>query len=487
MLLASSLGPVSRRSLLSGFAVPFLMQGNPPAPAAKNLRKSQMFLDDTWIEETIRLERVWETAEVFPEPVLKPTAPWEGRQVVMFGSVFRLGDDWRMYYMTYNPPAPPLFCMATSSDGLHWERPNLGLYEFGGSKANNIAWAPAPGERHDGPTVCHDPSDPKEPFKMMYYGWRNKTEAEYVAFSRDGIAWRHHPEPVLTTTGDRTNLLGTRDHRGKFVAYLRHKDMMRRYRARTVWRSESDDFLRWTEPRLILRPDLLEDPNTELYGMSGFLYSDMYLGMLERLYGNPDVIDIQLAWSHDGEAWHRPQKRQSFIGPVYPWNKGWTSCANTAPILVGNQLWFYFGGRSSAHGREHPQSYGAIGLATITLDRFSAIRADYQEGQLITKPMTWPGGDLLLNCTNTRYPAGHPYSGGGEISVEVRDSGNAPLPDFSGENRARFNFVSPRSRASDLRAVKWPQDLSLATLAGRSIRLVFRLRDARLYSFQAGG
>ena len=218
-------------------------------PTRKDLRHSQLFLDDTWIERTARLERFWETPDLFPEPVLRPDARWEGGQIVMSGSVFKFGNDWRMYYRAYNRPAPTLFCMATSSDGLHWERPQLGLVEYGGSKANNILYASAEGERNDGVTVCHDEQDSSQPFKAMYF---STSAASGLGVSMSlfssgrWIVWKHRPEPVLTNTGDRTFLLSSRDPGGKFVAFLRHKDMMKLDRARTVWRSESDDFLRWS-------------------------------------------------------------------------------------------------------------------------------------------------------------------------------------------------------------------------------------------------
>ncbi|HYM13734.1 MAG TPA: hypothetical protein VEU62_23545 [Bryobacterales bacterium] len=453
-----------------------------------DLRLSQLFLDDTWIEETYRLERLWETADIFPEPVLRPETPWENRQVVMYGSVFHTGSEWRMYYMTFNSPAPSLLCLATSHDGVHWDRPKLGLFEFQGSKANNIVMFPEPDLHHDGPTVCHDPADSAAPYKMMYYAFGpNRPRGEYVAFSKDGASWQHRPEPVLTTTGDRTNLLASRDRDGKFVVYLRHRDMMSLHRARSVWRSESGDFLRWSEPEPVLRADLLEDPNTELYGMSVFPYGDLYLGMLERWYDNPDVIEVQLAWSYDGRDWHRPARRSALIGPAYPWNRAWNTCANTPPARQGNQLWFYFGGRSRAHGREAPESYGAIGLASVYADRFAAIRADFKEGLLLTRPMTWPGGDLIVNSTNTRYPRAHPSSGGGSVQVEVRDENNQPVPGFSGDQRADHSFPSPAPGQPEPRAVRWPSGRSMRELAGRRIRLAFLLRDARLYSFRAEG
>jgi len=476
---------LSRRRLLQSAAALCA----PPLRAAAeplDLRQSQLFLDDAWIEETARLERVWAAAEIVPEPVLKPEAPWEGIQIVMFGSVFRMANEWRMYYLAYNRPQPALACMATSQDGLHWERPNLGLVEYGGNRRNNILWLPSDGESTDGPTVLHEPDDAAAPFKMLYYGYGGKrATGEYVAFSKDGIQWTRRPQPVLTSTGDKTNLMAARDHRGKYVAYLREKTMMQKYGSRSVSRSESADFLHWSEPELVLRPDLLDDPNTELYGMSVFPYAGMYIGLLERWYDHPDVIEVQLAWSRDGLGWKRPQVRRAFIGPTYPWNKGWNSCANTPPIRMGNQLWFYFGGRTSAHGRETPRSYGAIGLASTGVDQFAALRADFIEGRLVTRPMTWPGGDLILTCTNTRYPDAHPTSGGGQIAVEVRDESNAPIPEFSGERKAAHNVVSPRPWEAKEPPVRWPGGRSLDTLKGRRIRIVVRLRDARIYSFRA--
>jgi hypothetical protein len=452
--------------------------------AGKDLHASQLFLDDTWIEETYRLERVWDSAEIYPEPVLKPEKPWESHELIMFGSVFRDRNEWRMYYGCHNMPAPTLCCLAYSRDGIHWERPNLGLFEFQGSKANNIVLAPPPGEDNDGATVCHDPQDANAPYKMMFYGHGKLKGGQYVAFSKDGIVWERQPGPVLIT-GDRTNVMASRDRRGKFVAYLRHRNMMRLHRGRSVWRSESDDFKHWTEPEPVLRQDLLEDPNTELYGMAVFPYADFYMGMLERWYDNPDVIEVQPAWSYDGQAWHRPEKRTAFIAPTYSWNKAWSSCANTAPIREGNQLCFFFGARSTAHGSEFPQPFGSIGLASMTVDRFAAIRGDFKEGLLLTRPMTWPGGDLLLNSTNTRYPRAHPTSGSGKLLVEVLDEGNQPIPGFSGDKRADFSVPSPVPMDREDRPVLWANGKSLRELAGKRIRLAFYLQDSRLYSFRA--
>ena len=58
----------------------------------KDLRQPQLFLDDTWIEETYRLERSWEQAEIFPEPVLRPETAVDGYQIVIAQVVRTYGD-----------------------------------------------------------------------------------------------------------------------------------------------------------------------------------------------------------------------------------------------------------------------------------------------------------------------------------------------------------------------------------------------------------
>ena len=118
---------------------------------------------------------------------------------------------------------------------------------------------------------------------------------------------------------------------------------------------------------------------------------------------------------------------EAFIGPTYYWNQRWSSSSSAPPIPVGNQLRFYFGGRTGAHThvKQGPIQYGVVGMATITEDRFVSLSAGVQDGKLLTKPLTWPGGDLLLNASTTRHHDGYPLDGGGALFVEVLDESGA--------------------------------------------------------------
>ena len=168
--------------------------------------------------------------------------------------------------------------------------------------------------------------------------------------------------------------------------------------------SRAPDLKSSPTPKSFLRSDLLDSPDVQYHGMVGFPCGDMYLGLAERWFGAPTHFEIMLVWSHDLETWHMPPKRQAFIGPTFPWNAAWTTCSTGGPVQSGNQLRIYFGGRSGSHihVKRGPHKIGCIGLAEITVDRFVSISAGYMDGRLITKPMHWPGGDLLLNASTTR-------------------------------------------------------------------------------------
>ena len=63
------------------------------------------------------------------------------------------------------PDHPSVIAYAESSDGIHWTRPSLKLYEFNGSRDNNIVWIPpsgiwSPGDSADRPNKSRFPCAP---------------------------------------------------------------------------------------------------------------------------------------------------------------------------------------------------------------------------------------------------------------------------------------------------------------------------------------
>ena len=454
-------------------------------PRKVDLTQNQLFLDDRWIEDTQRLSRLWHRAEVYPEPVVRPDKPWEGANLLMSGTVFKVGETWRMYYLTRGTAtAPPAFCVAESDDGLHWQKPSLGLVEADGSRDNNIVFT----EAFKCPSVCYEPDDTEAPYKLFYHGPSSKVPPGlYVAVSKDGLGWERLPGPIANT-GERTNaVLGRID--GKYVVLSKAKEPDQ-YGGRCVVITMGGELRDFPEPQLIMKQDLLDGFNTEIYGIVAFPYADRYIGLLERYHGIPDLIDICLAWSDDLVSWERPPQREAFIGPEYPWNKRWSSPASSPPIRNGNQLWFYFGGQSGAHGHSKPNAapgYSAIGLATITVDRFASLSSGFRAGKLVTKPMVWPGGDLAINASTSAALDGDPRLKDGEMRVEVQNAEGRSIAGFSGDESTLFKDNMPMRGFTDSAVLRWPGDRSMDELAGSSIRLVFHMRDCHLYSFRSTG
>ena len=75
--------------------------------------------------------------------VLRGDRPWDMGWISGAGTVIEDGGRYRMWY-TGLPPVKRFeddrfrLCYAESKDGVHWEKPNLGIYEWRGSRANNI-------------------------------------------------------------------------------------------------------------------------------------------------------------------------------------------------------------------------------------------------------------------------------------------------------------------------------------------------------------
>ena len=449
-----------------------------------DLTRSQLFLDDFWIDEQHKLTRLWYPADIYPEPVLCAREPWEGTTVGV-ETVFKSGDHWKMYYTaSHAMHGRPVYCVAESEDGIIWERPSLGLVEFRGSTQNNIVpVAKCKGHRN----ICHDPEDEEAPYKMIHLG----EGAIRGAISKDGYHWTELERPLIANP-PASDVQAIWFHRvdGRYV--ITHKTIHGRS-TRAVCIAESEDFRTFSDSRLIIKADLIDPPDIEYHGMIGFAYADLYLGLAERWSNVPNGMDELLTWSRDRRTWHRPIEREPLIGAAYDWNRGSSRAASSHPHQVGNQLWFHFtGGRMSRNGihfcvKAGPPHRGVVGLATITVDRFASITAGFMEGQLVTKPMTWPGGDLLLNASTTRHVDGFPLDGGGAMRVEAWDESGQPIDGFAGESAAVFDRNAPTRGTVEPAAVTWPGERSLGELAGRRIRLNFLMRDAHLYSFRSGG
>lgn len=157
--------------------------------------------EDRWNEPVLTV--LQRTAE----PLLKADCPWEDFCIGVV-NVIRCGDLWQMWYDSYDHnygnDADGYVCYACSQDGVHWQKPDLGLIEYGGNRHNNIVISgPATGGAH-GHTVFLDCAAPEsERYKAVFSKCIGNGEWwVYGALSPDGIRWTPLPEPLLRKNSD---------------------------------------------------------------------------------------------------------------------------------------------------------------------------------------------------------------------------------------------------------------------------------------------
>src|SRR5690242_14387889 len=100
--------------------------------------RRELFVDHELIErlDSVRLEIGR------PQPggvAVAYDKPWEG-VFAFYTTVIRDGGMFRMYYrgQSSRPGYRYAICYAESPDGIHWTKPELGLVEIDGTKANNV-------------------------------------------------------------------------------------------------------------------------------------------------------------------------------------------------------------------------------------------------------------------------------------------------------------------------------------------------------------
>lgn len=117
-----------------------------------------------------------------------------------FGSVVKAEGRMHMWYLgggasvgegigSHPPFRPRGICYAVSDDGVHWEKPNLGLVEHNGTRDNNLVDLDC-ADIATG-VIIHDPDDPDPDrrFKTMFDCTRYDRRPA-VAFSGDGLRWK---------------------------------------------------------------------------------------------------------------------------------------------------------------------------------------------------------------------------------------------------------------------------------------------------------
>jgi hypothetical protein len=111
----------------------------------------------------------------------------------------------------------------------------------------------------------------------------------------------------------------------------------------------------------------------------------------------------------------------------------------------------------------------ALRRYTLRVDGFVSATAPMSGGELLTKPLTFQGGKLVLNFAT---------SAAGSLAVELQDAAGQALPGFALADCSEL-FGDTLERT-----VTWKGGADVSALAGRPVRLRFVLKDAHVYSLR---
>ena len=120
-------------------------------------------------------------------------------------------------------------------------------------------------------------------------------------------------------------------------------------------------------------------------------------------------------------------------------------------------------------GQNYVQPTAHLARYAMRLDGLGAVHASYAGGEMVTKPLTFEGTQLLLNSAT---------SAAGGIRVEIQTADGNPIPGFTLEECPVIVGDSIE------RAVTWDNGSDLSRLAGQAIRLRFVMMDADLYALR---
>lgn len=459
-------------------------------PATRPWRR--LFLDAAVVEDLAGLTRVFHSAQKHPgNPVITCDRPWEiGTAIAgpyVYGTVLWEGGRFRLWYQIIAEGQHIGY--AESTDGVAWTKPNLGIIQYRGSRANNLvvsAWEPeVTGGLCHNPSVIHCPSELEPQRRYVLYGYDPGVGAR-AAYSPDGLHWRYPDETSrkpLFTSSDVLNFF--RDTlRGRYAATWKTKNR----RGRAVGVAWSTDGARWTKPidGPVFVADDLDPDATQAYGMPVFPYQGMYIGlpwiynaryiklgdyspaaMYEAQADSPRTVDVQLAWSWDLINWTRPPDRAPFIarGGRGEFDSSMIYTAR-APVLVGDRLFFYYGGCRKPHDEPHDQA--AIGLATLRVDGFCSLRAEAVEGWCITRRERFLRPALAINAST---------QANGYVLAELLDRRKRVIPGFDRSRCQPFTGDSVRH------TVTWAAASFPERLTDRDLHIRFVMRGAHLFSY----
>ena len=472
------------------------------AAAAEAGHRRHLFLDPAILVETNGAELKVNRASR-RETVIFPDRPWEHHLISFFLTVREEQSRLRMWYVCrddWGEGSQANLAYAESNDGVHWTKPNLGLYDYKGSRDNNLVGVHSlegvvfqdpnmpPEERYIYVSTGKPANDPKGPTGLYRY------------YSPDGLRWKRDAAPLIQAGSDTQNVVWWDDRLKEYVVIMRGWTANPRRRKvirltvpslkqtielKPAQRGVGNYFQ--NEAPTILACDDRDPSRTDIYNMAAQPYAldpSWYVGFPTFLRRSVQTdapgwtgrhmgpAEVHFAGSGNSTQWHR-YDRAAYAPPsiAAPEKKNMTFMG-TGLIVRGNELWQYGTEFETVHGdveARKKKTDGAIVRYVQRVDGFVSLDTGNREGMARTGPVKVTGRRLLLNLDTGAL---------GELRVGLLDAAGKPMPGF---DAAQCDYVQHNSTDA---VVSWGGQADLSSLHGHDVQLIFRSNRTKLYSFR---
>lgn len=431
--------------------------------------------------------------------------PWEGN-TSGYPTVLKDGDRYKMWYRGHRyivtkdkleQAQSETVCYAESSDGIHWTKPNLGLFAWNGSKENNIVWMGDAAAHNFAPFIDTNPDCPDDA-RYKAVGGTLDSKGLLAFKSPDGIHWTKMSETPVFTKGvfDSHNTCFWDERRGCYTMFFRFFSEAEYKGLRLIGTAYSPDMLTWSDPVE------LKYPNSQPQQM----YTNQigpYLRAPHILMGFPTRYVARPLTEHVKKL--PPVELRSRLAAVYErvgtdltdglfmasrdgvTFKRWDE-AFLRPGPQGEGRWIYgdmyqsyglfitpgeFDGSpdeiSMHFSEESWRDDTRLRRYALRLDGFVSVNAPLTGGQIVTKPVIFEGKSLEINYST---------SAAGSVKVELQDADGKAYDGFS------LDDADEHYGDSVAHTVTWMNTADVSSLVGKPVRLRFAISDGDLYSFR---
>ena len=452
----------------------------------------ELFIDD-YLLEVLENAEVRLGAPVSGGIALEFKEPWEG-QFCAYVSIVHDGRFFHIYYRGLtgyeNKGDQQVTCYAVSTDGIHWKKPNLRLFEVNGTWDNNVVMHDNPqGSTHNF-CVMYDAREkvPREE-KFKAVGGHASSGGLYRYVSEDGIHWKRYQDTTALFPDfalDSQNVLAWIPSENQYAIYMRDWTGAQPGKpyggVRTIARSVSKDFTQWSAP------ERMSFGNTEtehLYTNATHPYfraPQILIALPFRFSPEKQVLseeelirfevdptqrkgvsDAVLMTSRGGNVYDR-EFLTSFIRPGTD-QRNWAARSNMPALGIiptGDTEMSFFVTR--AYGTKDVY----LERMTLRKDGFASLHAGYEEGFAVTKPVVLHGNMFSINYST---------SSKGYIKVVFLDEEGKEIPGFGVADAEEITGDKIDGK------ITWKSGKTIHGLSNRKVRIKFIARDADIYSF----